>query len=359
VDSLDTVVYQKGLGSLRDKSQRVATLAKTLAEITGADSGNVARAAELSRTDLLTDMVGEFPKLQGRMGYYYATQDGEVNDVAVAIEEQYLPRHAGDRLPETVVGKTLALADRLDTLAGIFSLGKKPSGNKDPFGLRRQALGLIRIIIEGGIDTNLPDLLRRAVALQPEQPGDKTPAREEIEAILQDFIIDRLRTWYTDGHSPGFAKGEISAEMFSAVRARSPDSLLDFHTRLQAVQGFMSHESAVSLAAANKRIANILKKQATANDQQVNENLFEADEEKALQLAVSALTGDHEADMAQRNYSAALERLAQLREPIDCYFDKVMVMTDNQACRENRLAQLGQLRRLFLDVADISQISAP
>jgi glycyl-tRNA synthetase beta chain len=359
VDALDTVIYQHGLGSLRDKSRRVAKLAEVLAKIIGADVDNVARAAELSRTDLLTDMVGEFPNLQGRMGYYYATQDGEANDVAVAIEEQYLPRQAGDRLPETAAGKTLALADRLDTLAGIFSLGKKPSGNKDPFGLRRQALGLIRIIIEGGIDTDLPNLLSQAIALQPQQPSDKAVNQDETAVILQDFIMDRLRAWYIDGHAPGFAKGVISAEMFSSVLARSPGSLLDFHARLQAVQDFMGHESAVGLAAANKRIANILKKQTTANEQPVNESLFETDEEKALQLAVTELASDHSSDMTQRNYSAALQRLAKLRQPVDRYFDQVMVMTDNDAQRNNRLAQLSQLRKLFLDVADISQISTP
>ncbi len=359
VDALDTVIYQHGLGSLRDKSRRVAKLAEVLAKIIGADVDNVARAAELSRTDLLTDMVGEFPNLQGRMGYYYATQDGEANDVAVAIEEQYLPRQAGDRLPETAAGKTLALADRLDTLAGIFSLGKKPSGNKDPFGLRRQALGLIRIIIEGGIDTDLPNLLSQAIALQPQQPSDKAVNQDETAVILQDFIMDRLRAWYIDGHAPGFAKGVISAEMFAAVLARSPGSLLDFHARLQAVQDFMGHESAVGLAAANKRIANILKKQTTANEQPVNESLFETDEEKALQLAVTELASDHSSDMTQRNYSAALQRLAKLRQPVDRYFDQVMVMTDNDAQRNNRLAQLSQLRKLFLDVADISQISTP
>jgi len=359
VDALDTVIYQHGLGSLRDKSRRVAKLAEALAKTIGADVGNVARAAELSRTDLLTDMVGEFPNLQGRIGFYYATQDGEANDVAVAIEEQYLPRQAGDRLPESAAGKTLALADRLDTLAGIFSLGKKPSGNKDPFGLRRQALGLIRIIIEGGIDTDLPNLLSQAIALQPEQPSGKAVNQDETAVILLDFIMDRLRAWYIDGHAPGFAKGMITAEMFAAVLARSPGSLLDFHARLQAVQDFMGHESAVGLAAANKRIANILKKQTTANEQPVNESLFETDEEKALQLAVTELASDHGSDMMQRNYSAALQRLAKLRQPIDRYFDQVMVMTDNDAQRNNRLAQLSQLRKLFLDVADISQISTP
>jgi glycyl-tRNA synthetase beta chain len=296
-------------------------------------------------------MVGEFPNLQGRMGYYYATQDGETSEVAIAIEEQYLPRHAGDRLPESAVGKALALADRLDTLAGIFSLGKKPTGNKDPFGLRRQALGLIRIIIEGGLDADLPELLSQAVALQPKNTDD-------LPAVLQDFVMDRLRAWYTDGHAPDFAKGEISVDMFTAVLSRSPASLLDFHARLLAVHKFMTHEGAVSLAAANKRIANILKKQSTTSEKDVDANLFEADEEKRLHSAVAKLVTDHESDMQQRNYSSALERLALLRDPIDRYFDEVMVMTENNAQRENRLAQLGQLRKLFLDVADISQISA-
>jgi glycyl-tRNA synthetase beta chain len=347
--SLANVVYQKGLGSLADKSKRVAELAAQLCGATGADQAQTARAATLARTDLLTDMVGEFPNLQGRMGYYYAINDGEPEAVAVGIEEQYLPRQAGDRLPATPVGRTLSLADRLDTLAGIFSLGKRPSGNKDPFGLRRQALGVVRILIESEIDLDLEAILSAAVELQPVQPS-----AGDVAAELYDFILDRMRAWYLDGQAPGFAKGDISTEIFESVRNRRPASLLDFHQRLKAVQAFMGLESASSLAAANKRIANILRKSDEAADRPVDEGLFDAQEEKQLHAAVVTLLPEHEADLANRNYGAALERLAGLRAPVDGYFDQVMVMTDDEKVRANRLAQLGQLRGLFLDVADIS-----
>ncbi len=380
VPALDQVVYQHGLGSLRDKSARVAELAALLLAATGADGKAVARAAELSRADLLTAMVGEFPELQGRMGYYYASGDGEPAAVAIALEEQYLPRQAGDRLPATPAGSALALADRLDTLAGIFTLGKKPSGNKDPFGLRRQALGLVRIFVEGGIDADLPTLLLAAARLQPAQPsggkgetkgkgkdksseqGKATAAKPEaVAAAMHEFIIDRLRAWYLDGLAPGLAKGAVNAEVFAAVLAREPASLADFHARICAVAAFMQNDSAASLAAANKRIANILKKQdeAGAATAAVDEALFDAAAETALQKAVTRMLAPHAADMAQRDYGAALERLAGLRAPVDHYFDKVMVMADDPRLRNNRIAQLGQLRKLFLDVADISQISAP
>jgi len=355
---LTNVVYQKGLGSLADKTERVAALAAMLAPATGADTALVSRAVKLSRADLLTEMVGEFPELQGRMGYYYATNDGENEQVAIAIEEQYLPRHAGDRLPTSPVGQAIAIADRLDTLAGVFALGKKPSGNKDPFGLRRQALGLVRTIIESDIDIDLPAMLLAASELQPHTSGKNVPENPQALALLlQDFIHDRLRAWYRDGLAPGLPKQAISAEMFAAVEARAPSSLLDFHARLHAVRNFMQHDSAASLAAANKRIANILRKAEghVAND--IDLGLFEADAETQLHKSIADRLDDHERDLRNRNYEPLLIRLAGLREPVDTYFDEVMVMAEDAATRNNRLAQLGQLRRLFLDVADISQIS--
>jgi glycyl-tRNA synthetase beta chain len=352
--ALADVVYQKGLGSLRDKSERVGKLAIAIAPLVNANMDEVERAASLARTDLLTDMVGEFPNLQGRMGYYYAILDNEPEAVAVAIEEQYLPRQAGDRLPTTPAGQALSLADRLDTLAGIFALGKRPTGNKDPFSLRRQALGIVRILIESQIDADLPVLLQAAAKLQPVE--DKKNKVDEAGRELYEFILDRMRAWYLDGQAPGFNKGDITPEMFEAVRNRTPASLLDFHQRLGAVQRFMTLDSAVSLAAANKRIANILKKAESAATLPVNESLFDADEEKHLYAAVVALVPKHESDLANRNYESALQRLAALREPVDGYFDQVMVMADDEQVRANRLAQLGQLRSLFLDVADISCI---
>lgn len=355
IESLKTVVYQKGLGSLYDKSRRVAQLAELVSGYLQADVELVERAATLARTDLVTAMVGEFPELQGRMGYYYAGNDGEPEAVAVAIEEQYLPRHAGDRLPATPIGMALSVADRLDTLAGIFALGKKPSGNKDPFGLRRQALGLIRILIECRIDVDLPAMLRSAIELQPLKVAASASAEE-----LYEFILERLRSWYISGQAPGLSAGDISPEMFEAVRSRAPASPLDFQERLLAVHQFMSLDAASSLAAANKRIANILKKAEKGSDKfagnPVVAELFDADEERALYKAVEAVLPGHQTDLAARNYADVLVRLAELRNPVDGYFDQVMVMSEDDKQRANRLAQLGQLRELFLDVADISCI---
>jgi glycyl-tRNA synthetase beta chain len=348
--ALDAVVYQRGLGSLHDKTERVAKLAATIAPLTGADSATADRAARLARTDLLTDMVGEFPELQGRMGYYYALHDGEPEAVAHAIEEQYLPRHAGDRLPATTAGQTLSLADRLDTLAGIFCLGKKPSGNKDPFSLRRQALGIVRILIESEVDLDLRNLLEQAVAAQPIQT-------EGVAELLYEFIFDRMRAWYLDGQSPAFAKGAISVEMFESVRSRAPASPLDFHQRLSAVQRFMALDSAVSLAAANKRIANILRQAGGDGVAAVNEKLLADEAERVLWESLGETTGAVRPLLEARDYTKALTELAGLREPVDRFFDDVMVMADDEAVRNNRLALLGELRALFLDVADISRLA--
>jgi glycyl-tRNA synthetase beta chain len=352
IEALKSVVYQKGLGSLYDKSQRIAQLAGLVAAYVKDDVGYVNRAAELSRTDLLTAMVGEFPELQGRMGFYYALQDGEPRAVAIALQEQYMPRHAGDELPASSTGQALSLADRLDTLAGIFALGQRPSGNKDPFGLRRQALAIVRILIECNIDVDLPALLASAIELQP------ADCDADVADELYGFIMDRMRTWYIAGQAPDFAAGDVTAEMFEAVLSRAPESPLDFHARLVAVHRFMALDEAVSLAAANKRIANILKKAESGKQKVVVEELFDGPAETTLFNAVRKLVPGHEVDLGKRNYQSALKRLAELREPVDGYFDEVMVMTDDDNRRANRIAQLEQIRRLFLDVADISCIPA-
>ena len=255
VERLGTVVFQHGLGSLQDHSQRVATLGGEIAASLGHDRALVERAALLAKTDLLTQMVGEFPELQGRMGFHYATHDGEPVAVATAIEEQYLPRHAGDRLPATPAGRALAIADRADVLAGVFALGKRPTGNKDPFGLRRAALGLLRILVEDGVDLDLPALLAKAIALQPVTVKD-APA---LAVELHDFIVERARAWYLDGLAPGLPAGAVTAEIFEAVRLRRPSSPVDFHARLLGVHAFTGLPEAESLAVANKRIANILR----------------------------------------------------------------------------------------------------
>ncbi len=351
--ALADIVFQRGLGSLQDKSARIAGLGRLLAAALGTPVATVERAAFLAKTDLLTGLVKEFPELQGRMGYYYALQNGEPDAVARAIEEQYLPRHAGDRLAATGAGRCLALADRLDTLAGVFALGKRPSGNKDPFGLRRCALGLVRTLIEGEIELALPEMLAAAVAAQPVKTTD--PAT--LAAELYDFIMDRLRAWYLDGQAPGLACGDISTEMFEAVRVRAPASPLDFHARVQAVQAFMTMPEAQALAVANKRIANILKGVTEALPEAVDPALFEAPEETRLHQVVDGLLPLHQSGLASRQYRDVLRRLAALRDPVDAFFDAVMVMTDDAPRRRNRLALLQRLRHLFLDIADLSCIN--
>lgn len=354
--ALADIVFQRGLGTLQDKCGRVAELGRVLAAPLGASVTIVERAAQLAKADLLTDLVREFPELQGRMGYYYALRSGESDGVARAIEEQYLPRHAGDRLAGSAAGRCLAIADRLDTLAGVFALGKRPSGNRDPFGLRRAALGVLRTLIESRIDLPLPPVLGRAVELQPVKIADGPALASE----LYDFMMDRLRAWYLDGQAPGLAAGAVSTEMFEAVRVRAPASPLDFHARLLAVRSFMSMGAAESLAIANKRIANILK--GIGSEEllpAVDPALFNAPEERRLHETVDGLLPLHQAALASREYADALRRLAALREPVDNFFTAVMVMTDDTRRRRNRLTLLHRLRRLFLDVADLSCLPAP
>jgi len=354
VERLASVVFQQGLGSLLDRSRRVAVLAGEISRALGDDPAVVERAALLAKTDLLTQMVGEFPELQGRMGFRYATADGEPAAVASAIEEQYLPRHAGDRLPASPAGRSLAIADRADALAGVFALGKRPSGNKDPFGLRRAALGLLRILVEDGVDLDLPALIRHAIALQPATVQDPAALAGE----LFDFILERGRAWYLDGLAPGLPAGSVTAETFEAVRLRRPPSPVDFHARLLGVRSFLSLAEAESLAVANKRIANILRT-AGAGGLQVDAALFEAAEERALHAAIENVSAAHRQHLARRDYRQALQDLAALKAPVDAFFEAVLVMAEAPAVRNNRLAQLRRLRELFLDVADLSCLSTP
>ncbi|MGI9391219.1 MAG: glycine--tRNA ligase subunit beta [Boseongicola sp.] len=354
--ALDNVVFEKSLGSLGEKATRVAALAGSLAKDLGEDVASIERAAQLAKTDLLTEMVGEFPELQGRMGYYYALEDGELEAVAKAIDEHYLPRHAGDRLPTTEAGRVLALADRFDTLAGIFAAGKRPTGNKDPFGLRRSALGLVRILIEADIEIDLCDCLSRSVKAQPIKISDEPNLIDE----LYEFTIDRLKAYCLDGQSPGLDAGDVSPELFESVRRRKPISPRDFHQRLRAVHRFMQMDAAESLAMANKRIANILRSadQPIENEgpSTVDPNLFEHGEEQRLHTAIEAITTVHAKKLAARDYAEVLEGLATLKAPVDDFFDAVMVMADDPAQRQNRLTQLRRLRHFFLDVADLSCI---
>ena len=346
-EALRDVVYQHGLGSLYDKSVRTAELSAWIAESLGLESAAVERAAALCKCDLLTGMVGEFPDLQGTMGRYYAISDGEPDNVATAIGEHYQPRFAGDDLPASDAGRVLAIADKLDTLAGIFTIGKKPSGNRDPFGLRRAALGVIRVSIECGLDLDLKALITKSLELQP--AGKEAP--DALAESLYTFITDRLRRYFLD-RDPG-----LDTETFDAVMARQPASLVDFELRLQAVQKFLELDEAQSLASANKRIGNILRQAAVEETGDVSEKRFEQDAERALYAALVTAAETVRPLLDARDYTRALQSLAALREPVDRFFDDVMVMADDAAVRSNRLALLGALRALFLDVADISRLS--
>jgi glycyl-tRNA synthetase beta chain len=356
--ALDTVTFQAKLGSVGDKVRRVARLAGEIALLIDADQAAAVRAAELAKCDLLSNMVGEFPELQGIMGRYYATADGETAEVSAAIDEHYLPRGAGGSLPATGAGVAVALADKLDTLAGIFSIGQKPSGTKDPFGLRRAAIGALRILVEKKIDLDLRSLVTRACALQPLQG-----ANSAIE--VWDYIVERLRSYLVDASGAGGRDG-ITTEMFDAVRSSEPVSPLDFGARLDALVAFLALPEAASLTAANKRIANILKKstsvtpdgaRATLVAPQVE--LLREPAERALHEALAEALPDVERALGKsgkggRDYAAALARLARLRPAVDAFFDGVMVNAEDPALRNNRLALLAQLRGLFTRIADLS-----
>ncbi len=346
-EALRDVVYQQGLGSLFDKSHRTGRIAAWLADALDVDKEAVERAAALAKCDLLTGMVGEFPDLQGTMGRYYARADGEPDAVADAIAEHYQPRFAGDELPASPAGQVLAVAEKLDTLAGIFSIGKRPSGNRDPFGLRRAALGIVRILVERGIDVDLKALIAYAVAQQPDSKADV----DALAADLYGFIADRLRRYFLD-RDPG-----LKTETFDAVMAREPVSLVDFDRRLAAVQTFARLEQAESLAAANKRIANILRQAGDPAGLKVEKKRLELAAEKALHNALTNARDKAGPLLGERRYAEILNELADLRDPVDRFFDDVMVMADDEAVRNNRLALLGELRALFLDVADISRLS--
>lgn len=351
-DALREVIYQRGLGSLYDKSRRCAALASWLASKLGTDTAQVERAAALAKCDLLTGMVAEFPELQGTMGRYYALSDGEPEVIADAIGEHYLPRFAGDRLPATEVGRILGVADKLDTLAGIFSIGKKPTGNRDPFGLRRAALGTVRILIECGLDIDLKALIAKAVELQPKRKTEKGKTdNDELAADLYAFITDRLRRYFLDRDAG------LVTETFEAVMVRQPASLVDFDRRLAAVQTFARLEQAESLAAANKRIANILRQAGDPEGLRVTKKLLQHEAEQALYNALDNAQTKVGPMIKVRSYAEALNTLADLKGPVDRFFDEVMVMADDEAVKNNRLALLGELRALFLDIADISRLS--
>jgi glycyl-tRNA synthetase beta chain len=375
-DALKNVTYQQSLGSVWDKCVRVAELSRVIANRVGVDAGLATRAAALSKCDLMTRMVGEFPELQGVMGRYYANASGEKPEIAAALDEFYRPRFAGDAIATGDVARVLAVAERIDTLAGIFAVGMKPSGNKDPFALRRAALGLARTLIEGRLEIDLPAQLREAIDLildrevlitagsapvDPRKSGDgaspsasgqprtralKVDDRDALVAELYDFILDRLRGYYAD-------RG-IGAEAFDAVRALAPRDLTDFDERLRAVVEFAKLPEAVALAAANKRIGNILRQAGVDTAGAVDPALLESGAETGLADALREAERDIGPLAESRDYVGLLKRLAALREPVDRYFDGVMVMAEDPAVRTNRLRLLARLRGLFLRVADIS-----
>jgi glycyl-tRNA synthetase beta chain len=387
---LEAVTFQAKLGSLGDKTRRVRALAPDIAAAAGGSREAALRAADLAKCDLLTEMVGEFPELQGIMGAYYAQADGEETEVAVSLREQYLPRSARDALPASGTGLALAIADKLDTIAGIFAIGEKPSGTKDPFGLRRAALGVQRILIEKGLDLDLRAYIERAVAgvradierLRSGGPGSTAtpgaapaaqPAPKAAHAAaglagvqvsiasltleIYDFLMERLRAYYLEGAgATGPGRAPVTTEMFDAVLATRPASSVDFDARLKALSTFLELPEAASLTAANKRISNILRKANTTPPAEVDVLQLREEAEVRLFDAMRGLRDAVAADTARREYTSALGRLALLRPAVDTFFDKVMVMDENPQLRANRLSLLAQLRGLFTGIADLSRL---
>ncbi|MGC7405042.1 glycine--tRNA ligase subunit beta [Pandoraea pneumonica] len=345
VPLLANVVYHNKLGSQLERTQRLAALAGAIAKMTGSDVALAERGALLAKADLLTDMVGEFPELQGTMGTYYARHDGEPQDVALACSEHYQPRFAGDALPVTPTGTAVALADKLETLVGIWGIGLQPTGEKDPFALRRHALGIVRMLIEKRLPVMLPDLLRTAYE------GFTTGVADS--AYLNDvylFVLDRLRGYLRER---GFAANEIEA-----VLADQPKYLGDLIERLEAVRAFSALPQAEALAAANKRIGNILKKTAPPADGVIQPSLLMEPAEKALAAALEKVAPVVQANFEARQYEQALTALAQLRDAVDAFFNDVMVMADDEALRNNRLALLTHLHVQMNRVADLSKLAA-
>lgn len=338
---LETVLFQKELGTLRDKTDRIQALAGWIAAQIGADVNHATRAGLLSKCDLMTNMVFEFTDTQGVMGMHYARHDGEAEDVAVALNEQYQPRFAGDALPSNPVACAVAIADKMDTLAGIFGIGQHPKGDKDPFALRRAALGVLRIIVEKNLPLDLQSLTEEAVRLY----GSKLSNAKVVDEVI-DFMLGRFRTWYQEeGHS---------VDTIQAVLARRPTRPADFDARMKAVSHFRTLEAASALAAANKRVSNILAKASDPLNDSVQASLLKENAEIQLATFVTALSDKLQPWFTEGRYQDALVELAQLREAVDNFFDNVMVNAEDDAVRVNRLTLLAQLLQLFLQVADIS-----
>ncbi len=339
---LDQVVFQNKIGSIGDKSRRMSAISTKISEDLSLNPEPVSRAAQLAKCDLMTQMVGEFPELQGRMGAHYALVSGEHPETASAIGEHYAPRFAGDDIPASMAGKIVSISDRLDTLVGIFAAGQRPTGNKDPFALRRSALGLIRILIESDVKLSL----NRLLALASNELAAKIEVSPEILLDVRDFIVDRLGNYYRD---QGFG-----AELINAAVASEWDTLPDLDRRLNALSSFMGQVDAESLAAANKRIGNILRKSEETFSKEIDTNLLIIEEEKRLFDEINRLEIEVSPLLAEGNYESGLRLLAALREPVDAFFEKVMVMDEDTALRQNRLSLLGRLKALFDRIADLS-----
>ncbi|MBP7369958.1 MAG: glycine--tRNA ligase subunit beta, partial [Arenimonas sp.] len=352
---LTTVTYQQKLGTYADKTARIVALAESIAEQIGLGISDARRAAELCKADLQSRMVGEFPELQGIAGRYYALAAGESETIANAIDEAYQPRFAGDAIAPSKLGQVLAIAERLDTLAGGFAAGLKPTGNKDPFALRRNALGLARTLLEGDIKLPLRELVEQAYLLQPGNVAkvsiDGEPDVATVQQMeIEKFVIDRLRGYFND---QGF-----NEQQFDAALAIEPSSLPDFAKRLKAIAEFSRLPEASALAAANKRISNILKKSASEAAEHVSENLLLEQAEKDLWQAIKSIEQSNAAKLQARDYVGVLQALAGLRAPVDAFFDAVMVNAEDSSVRANRLALLRTIATQFNAVGDISLLAS-
>ncbi len=359
IEALDAVTFQAKLGTLGERARRIGALAVHLGAALGQPVAPLERAALLCKCDLLSAMVGEFPELQGTMGTYYAAADGEDREVAAAIGEHYLPRAAGDALPLTATGTVLAVADKLDTLAGIFAIGEKPTGTKDPFGVRRAAIGLVRILLEKRLEVDLAAVLEFAARVAradiervAERTGKSAPVAPPAATELYDYVFERLRAHYLEGSEPRI----VTPEMFDAVLSTRPRSPLEFDARLGALGAFLALPDAASLTAANKRVANILKKAGDLPLQAPDPQLLGAGAERGLYEALQALSPTVLAAIERRDYAGALTELAGLRAAVDAFFDEVMVMDEDARLRANRLALLREMRTLFSGVADLSRL---
>jgi len=355
LDKLKDVVYQKELGSLFDKSHRIAALAAIIADKISANKKMVERASILSKCDLLSEMVGEFPELQGIMGSYYAKLDGESDEVSIAINEHHMPRFAGDSVPGSATGQAVAIADKLDTLVGIFAIGQIPTGDKDPFGLRRSALGVLRIIIENKLNVDLLKLINEAIVLYKDKFKGKFKDKEyqTLATQVYGFMMERLKTYYVDRN--------ISLDVFESVSTERSTLPFDFDQRVNAVAEFCRLPESESLAAANKRIRNILikyvdGKQANKIQSKIDTSLLNDDIERTLAGRISRMEKEVKPLLAERDYAQALQLLSSLKDPVDKFFENVMVMADDKKVQNNRIALINKIRNLFLQVADLSKL---